>query len=41
VAQLYDLVLQGDVCSLHMAEQEGIDPGPTWALDAMKGALGG
>ena len=41
LAQLFDLILQGDVCSLHLAEQEGIDPGPTWALDAMKGALGG
>ncbi|MEO5679338.1 MAG: SIS domain-containing protein [Acidimicrobiales bacterium] len=39
LAQLLDLVLQGDVCSLHLAEQEGLDPGPTPASDQLAAAL--
>ena len=38
-AQLLDLILQGDVCSLHLAEQEGLDPGPTPASDELATAL--
>jgi len=34
-AQLLDLIFQGDVCSLHLAEQEGLDPGPTPATDEL------
>jgi len=41
VAQLLDLVFQGDVCSLHLAEQEGLDPGPTPASDELAAALRG
>jgi glucose/mannose-6-phosphate isomerase len=41
LAQLFDLTLVGDFVSLHMAAQEGIDPGPVPALDDMKRALGG
>jgi glucose/mannose-6-phosphate isomerase len=33
LAQLLDLVLFGDFVSLHMAEQEGIDPGPEPVTD--------
>ena len=39
LAQLLDLVFQGDVCSLHLAEQEGLDPGPTPAVDDLVTAL--
>ena len=39
VAQLLDLVFQGDVCSLHLAEQEGLDPGPAPAVDQLVTAL--
>jgi glucose/mannose-6-phosphate isomerase len=39
LAQLLDLILIGDFTSLHMAAQEGIDPGPIPALDAIKAAL--
>jgi glucose/mannose-6-phosphate isomerase len=39
LAQLLDLVIQGDFCSLHLAFQAGIDPGPIPALDALKQAL--
>ena len=39
LAQLLDLVFQGDVCSLHLAEQEGLDPGPAPALDHLVTAL--
>ncbi len=38
-AQLLDLLLQGDVCSLHLAEQEGLDPGPAPATDELVTAL--
>ena len=36
LAQLLDLVLYGDMVSLELAAQEGIDPGPTPALDELK-----
>jgi glucose/mannose-6-phosphate isomerase len=39
LAQLLDLILVGDLTSLHMALQEGIDPGPAPALDEIKTAL--
>ncbi len=39
VAQLLDLMFQGDVCSLHLADQEGLDPGPAPAVDALLAAL--
>jgi glucose/mannose-6-phosphate isomerase len=39
LAQLLDLMLFGDFVSLHMAAQEGIDPGPVPVLDEIKGAL--
>jgi glucose/mannose-6-phosphate isomerase len=41
LAQLFDLVLQGDFVSLHLAAQEGIDPGPIPALDYVKAGLQG
>jgi len=41
LAQLFDLVLQGDVVSLHLAAELGVDPGPIPALDALKAALAG
>ncbi len=40
-AQLLDLLFQGDVCSLHLAEQEGLDPGPVPATDELTAALRG
>jgi glucose/mannose-6-phosphate isomerase len=39
LAQLLDLIFQGDVCSLHLAEQEGLDPGPVPAADEVGAAL--
>jgi len=39
LAQLLDLILVGNVTSLHMAFQEGIDPGPIPAQDQIKDAL--
>ena len=39
LAQLLDLILVGDFTSLHMAAQEGIDPGPVPALDEIKARL--
>ena len=39
LAQLLDLVLLGDFVSLHLAAQEGLDPGPVPALDHLKSAL--
>jgi glucose/mannose-6-phosphate isomerase len=39
LAQLLDLVLMGDFTSLHLAAQEGIDPGPIPALDEIKARL--
>jgi glucose/mannose-6-phosphate isomerase len=39
LAQLFDLTLVGDFVSLHMAAQEGIDPGPVPVLEDLKAAL--
>ncbi len=39
LAQLLDLVLFGDFVSLHLAAQEGLDPGPVPILDELKAAL--
>ena len=39
LAQLLDLILVGNVTSLHMAFQEGIDPGPIPAQEQIKNAL--
>lgn len=39
VAQLLDLVLLGDMVSLHLAAQEGIDPGPVPILQEIKARL--
>jgi glucose/mannose-6-phosphate isomerase len=39
LAQLFDLVFVGDVVSLHLAADAGVDPGPIPALDAMKAGL--
>jgi glucose/mannose-6-phosphate isomerase len=36
LAQLLDLVLMGDVTSLHLAGREGVDPGPIPVLDEIK-----
>jgi glucose/mannose-6-phosphate isomerase len=41
LAQLLDLVLIGDLTSIHLALQEGIDPGPVPVLDEIKRALAG
>ena len=40
LAQLFDLALVGDFVSLHMAGNEGIDPGPVPVLDEIKRKLG-
>ena len=40
LAQLLDLVLFGDFVSLHLAAEEGVDPGPIPVLDDLKAALG-
>jgi glucose/mannose-6-phosphate isomerase len=39
LAQLLDLILVGDFVTLHLALQEGIDPGPVPALTDLKTAL--
>ena len=39
LAQLLDLTLFGDFVSLHLAAQEGLDPGPVPILDEIKAAL--
>jgi len=39
LAQLLDLILVGNVTSLHMAFQEGVDPGPIPAQEQIKNAL--
>jgi glucose/mannose-6-phosphate isomerase len=39
LAQLFDLVLQGDFVSLHLAVDAGVDPGPIAALDYVKAGL--
>ncbi len=40
LAQLLDLILFGDFVSLHLAFQEGIDPGPVPILEDLKQKLG-
>ncbi|MGH9187030.1 MAG: bifunctional phosphoglucose/phosphomannose isomerase [Acidimicrobiales bacterium] len=39
LAQLFDLILFGDFVSLHLAYQEGVDPGPIPVLESIKAAL--
>jgi glucose/mannose-6-phosphate isomerase len=39
LAQLFDLVLIGDVVALMLAAQEGIDPGPIPVLEDLKVAV--
>ncbi len=39
LAQLFDLVIQGDFVSLHLAAQAGVDPGPIPVLDDLKAAV--
>jgi len=39
LAQLFDLTLFGDFVSLHLAAQEGLDPGPVPVLGLLKEAL--
>jgi glucose/mannose-6-phosphate isomerase len=39
LAQLLDLVIFGDFVSLHLAAQEGLDPGPVPALTEVKTRL--
>jgi glucose/mannose-6-phosphate isomerase len=39
LAQLFDLILQGDFVSLHMAAEAGVDPGPIPVLMDLKAAL--
>ena len=39
LAQLFDLVLQGDFVSLHLAALAGVDPGPIPVLEDLKSAL--
>ncbi len=39
LAQLLDLVMLGDVMTLHLAYQAGVDPGPIPVLDELKTAL--
>ena len=41
LAQLFDLVLFGDFVSLHLAGNEGIDPGPVPVLGELKAQLAG
>ncbi|HUR17701.1 MAG TPA: bifunctional phosphoglucose/phosphomannose isomerase [Acidimicrobiales bacterium] len=40
LAQLFDLILFGDYVSLHLAANEGIDPGPVPTLEELKRQLG-
>jgi glucose/mannose-6-phosphate isomerase len=39
LAQLLDLVIQGDFVSLHLAARAGVDPGPIPVLTDLKAAL--
>ena len=41
IAQLLDLILMGDMTSIHLALNEGVDPGPVPALDHVKEGLAG
>ena len=36
LAQLFDLALIGDFVSLHLADRDGVDPGPVPILGQMK-----
>ena len=40
LAQLFDLVFLGDIVSLLLATQEGLDPGPTPTRDDLVSRLG-
>ncbi len=39
LAQLFDLMLFGDLVTLHMAAHEGVDPGPVPILDEIKARI--
>ena len=39
-ARLLELVLLGDLLSLHLAARRGVDPTPIEAIDALKSKLG-
>lgn len=39
LAQLFDLIIQGDFVSLHMAVEAGVDPGPIPVMADLKSAL--
>ena len=39
LAQLFDLIIQGDFVSLHLAAEAGVDPGPIPVLTDLKAAL--
>ena len=39
LAQVLDLMFFGSMVSLHMAAQEGVDPGPVTVLEQIKVAL--
>ena len=39
LAQLFDLIFFGDMVTLHMAQDEGLDPGPVPLLDDFKARL--
>jgi glucose/mannose-6-phosphate isomerase len=39
LAQLFDLIIQGDFVSLHLAAEAGVDPGPIPVLTDLKRAL--
>jgi glucose/mannose-6-phosphate isomerase len=39
LAQLFDLIIFGDFVSLHLADQEGLDPGPVPVLSEIKSRL--
>ena len=41
LGRFFDLVLVGDFVSLHLADREGIDPGPVPILAEMKAYLAG
>jgi glucose/mannose-6-phosphate isomerase len=41
LAQLFDLVLMGDLVTLHLAVESGVDPGPVAVLDDLKNWLRG
>lgn len=41
IAQLLDLTYIGDLCSVHLALKEGVDPGPVPAIDEIQARLRG